>query len=114
MSIRLQRVNEVIKEEISQLLLREFDFDKNLVTITEVNTSPNLKQSKIKISVLPQENAKAIYIQLKKKIFDLQQALNKKLNMRPVPKISFIIDKNEAKAQRIEELLQQIKSKDKA
>jgi len=105
MSQRIKRVNELLKHEISQLLLREVDFCDVLVTITEVDTSPDLKHSKIKISALPQEKNELALEIVNKNIFHIQQKLNKKLYMKPIPKIRFEIDKIEIKAQRIEELL---------
>lgn len=106
MSKRIERVNELLYREISQLFLRELDFQNTLVTITKVETSVDLREAKIMISVMPQEKSQTILQILKRNIFDLQQLLNKKLNMRPVPKICFKIDKSTIKAQHIEELLQ--------
>lgn len=108
MSKRLQRVNELLREEVSKLLLREIDFGQSLLTVTKVETSVDLKQAKIMISVLPEEKSQRALQILEKNIFHLQQLLNKKLNMRPVPKIYFQIDKSAVNAQRIEELLQKI------
>ncbi len=109
MSQRIQRVNKLIKEQISQLILKEIDFGGTLVTITEVETAADLSRSKIKISVLPTEKTEQVLRILKKNIFQLQQTLNKKLTMRIVPKIIFEIDQAEVKAQRIEEILGQMK-----
>ncbi len=105
MSQRVKKVNELLRHEISQLLLKEIDFCDMLVTITETDTSPDLRHANVKISVLPQEkNELAIEI-INKNIFRIQQKLNKRLHMKPIPKIRFEIDKAEIKAQRIEELL---------
>jgi len=106
---RIQRVNQLIKGQISQLILKEIDFGSVLVTVTEVDTAANLSQSKIKISVLPGEKSEQVMRILKRNVFRLQQVLNKRLAMRIVPKIKFVIDQTEAKAQRIEEILGQIK-----
>ena len=114
MSLRIQRVNELLKEEISQLLLREVDFDKCLVTVTEVDTAANLSQAKVKISVMPQLKSEAVLKRLRKNVYHLQQQLNHKLNMRPVPKIIFVFDKTSAEAQRVEDLLLKIKKDGKA
>jgi len=105
MSQRIQRVNQLIKQEISQLLLREIDFDNILVTVTNVETSADLRQTKIKISVMPTEKGEPVLRILERNIFQLQQILNKKLYMKIVPKIRFVIDQVEIKAQRIEEIL---------
>ncbi|MBU1176848.1 MAG: ribosome-binding factor A [Patescibacteria group bacterium] len=110
MSQRIKRVNELLKHEISQLILREIDFPDILVTITDIDTSADLRHTKVKISALPQDkNELAIEI-INQNIFRIQQKLNKKLHMKPIPKIRFEIDQVEIKAQRIEELLSKNKS----
>src|SRR3989344_1924679 len=109
MTKRLERVNELIYREISQLILRELNFYNALVSITKVETSTDLREAKIMISVMPLEKSQTALQILEKNIFDLQQLLNKKLKMRPVPKISFEIDQSTAKTQHIEELLQKAK-----
>ena len=105
MSFRVKKVNELLKHEISQLLLKEIDFCDTLVTITGIDTSPDLRYAKIKISVLPQEKNKLLLKIINKNIFQIQQKLNKRLYMKPIPRIRFEIDRVEIKAQRIEELL---------
>lgn len=111
MSERVQRVNQLIKKEVSQLILREVEFPSGvLVTVTRVESSLNLIQTKIYISVLPQEKTPEIFQLLSRKIYKLQQELNQRLKMRPVPKIKFIEEKETRKAGRIEELLEEIKN----
>lgn len=109
MSQRILRVNQLLKQEIGQSLLREIDFGGVLVTITEVDTSDDLRQAKVKISVMPTEKSEQVLIILEKNIYHLQQILNKKLTMKTVPKIRFVIDQTEVKAQRIEEILEKMK-----
>jgi len=109
MSQRIQKLNELLRQEISNLLLREVDFGNTLVTITKVEASPDLRQARIKISVMPTEQNERVLHILERNIFHLQQLLNKKLTMKIVPKIKFEIDKAEIKAQQIEKLLQEIK-----
>jgi len=110
MSQRVKRVNKLLKHEISQLLLREIDFYNILVTITDIDTLPDLKHSKVKISVLPQEKNELALEVINKNIFQIQQKLNKRLHMKSIPRIKFEIDQAEIKAQRIEELLSKNKS----
>ena len=55
---RIQRVNQLIKKELSQIILREVNFPQSvLVTITRVEASRNLIQAKIYISVMPEEQS---------------------------------------------------------
>ncbi|MDP2864416.1 MAG: 30S ribosome-binding factor RbfA [bacterium] len=112
MSERIQRVNQLIKKELSQILLREVDFPKDiLVTITRVDTSPNLRESKVFISTVPEDKAQMVLNTLNQKIYELQQKINRRLKMRPVPRIKFSEERETAEAGRIEELLEKLKSK---
>ena len=110
MSKRIQRINQLIKKELSQIILREIEFPQDvLVTITRVETSPNLIESNVWISVLPEEKLKRILEILNKNIYFLQQKLNKRLKMRPIPRIRFLEEKKTAEAGKIEELLEELK-----
>lgn len=109
MSQRIEKVNELLKHEISQLLLKEVDFNNILVTVTTVDTSKDLRQTKIKLSVMPLEKSEDVLKIIKRNIFQLQHELNKKLHMKPLPRIRFEIDQVEIKAQRIEEILHKMK-----
>jgi len=112
MTKRIQRVNELIKKEISQLILREVEFPKNVfVTVTRVETSPDLRESKVFISVLTQEDKSMVFTLLNREIYALQQKINKRLKMRPIPKILFLEEKRTAEAGKIEEILEKLKSK---
>ena len=111
MSKRIQRVNELIKREISKILLREIEFPKNvLVTVTRVQTSSDLGLAKIYISVIPEKYFTRILQFLNRKIFFLQKEVNKLLTMKKVPRIKLIEEKTTQEADRIEELLEEIKN----
>jgi len=99
----------LIKKELAQIILREINFPKDLlVTVTRVETSANLIQAKIYISVLPiNKNSQVLEI-LNHQIYDIQQKLNKRLKMRPIPRIIFVQEKKTQEAARIEELLEKI------
>lgn len=110
MTERVLQVNQLIKKELGQIILKEVDFPENiLVTLTRVETAPNLIQAKAYISVMPQEKARDVLEILKKLIYNLQQKLNKRLRMRPIPRIQFIEEKTTREAGRIEELIEKIK-----
>lgn len=110
---RVQRVNQLIKKELSRIILREIDFPKDvLVTITRVETSSNLIQTKVYISVMPEDKSSQMMGVLNKHIYDIQQALNKRLKMRPIPKIIFVEERITREAAKVEELLEEIHKKD--
>ena len=110
MSNRIQRVNSLIKNELSQILLREIDLPRNvLVTLTHVETSVDLNQAKIYISVMPENQIDRVLKFLDRRIYDIQQELNKRLRMRPVPRIKFQKEEKTKEAARVEELLEEVK-----
>lgn len=104
-SRRIERINKLLKEEVNKIILKEFDFVNVLVTIINVETSDDLKYSDIEVSVLPDKKEKLILEMIKRQIYGIQKTLDKRLKMRPVPRIKFIIDQNIKKLHKIDELL---------
>lgn len=106
---RLEKVNSLLLHEIGQIILRDFDFVGSLVTLTRIETSANLIDTKAFVTVLPEDKMDFIVKTLNNNVRDIQEQINRKLNMRPVPKIKFVKDENIAKAAKIEALLNKIK-----
>lgn len=110
---RILKINELLKRELGQLFLKEVEFPKDvLVTITRVDTSSNLREAIVSISSLPDSKSKAVQKILSYRIYDLQQEINKKLRMRPIPKIIFREEERVGQAAKIEELLQKINTEE--
>jgi len=113
-SKRIQRVNQLLKKELGRILLREVEFPKDvLVTVTRVESSPNLIQAKVYISVMSVEETPRVLQILNWQIYNIQQILNKRLKMRPIPRIKFLEEKETVEAGRIEELLEELKKGEK-
>ena len=111
MSKRIKQVNALIKRELSQIILKEIEFPPNvLATITRVETSHNLMESNIWISVLPEEKLKGSLEILNKNVYILQQKLNQRLKMRPLPRIKFLEEKKTEEAGKVEEILEKLKT----
>ena len=111
---RIQRVNSLIQEELGNIILREIEFPQNtLVTITRVKTSANIFEASILISVLPSDKFKQVIKILNNSIYELQQLLNKRLKMRPMPRIKFMQETETISAGEIEGILEQLKKKNK-
>ena len=107
---RAQRFNELIKKELGKIIFNFLDAKPGvLVTITQVLTNPNLFTSNIYISVYPPSEAEEILDKLNRSIYLIQQLLNRKLEVRPVPKIIFKHDKNPEEASEIEKIIEKIK-----
>ncbi|MDO8655275.1 MAG: ribosome-binding factor A [bacterium] len=106
MNARIPKVNQLLKKELSSILSREFVFpDNSLVSISRAEATPNLQQARIYITVFPADKKKEVMGILQGRVYDMQQQLNKRLKMRPVPRIEICLDEGESKAQRIHEIL---------
>ena len=108
MSIRTERVANVIKEGIANILERNFTLS-GLVTVTDVKVSDDLKNARIYVSVFLTEGTKEDTI--KKLNFEKKQikfTLSKKVYLKYMPEISFYLDETMDKAERIENIFKQI------
>jgi len=109
MTNRVERVNSLIKDELSKILVKEEQFSSEvLVTITRVDTSPDLNQAKVFIAVIPSEKKKEVLDFLSKQAYFLQQKLNQRLKMRKIPKIILKTEEKTEEADRIEKILKDL------
>jgi len=106
---KLQKINELIRQELGKIILKEEEFGPGaLVTLMAVETSEDLLHANIAVSVFPTEKAQVVLKKLTASVFNLQQLLNKKMEMHPVPKIRFFLDDTESQSQEIDALLNKI------
>jgi len=112
MKDRIQRINQLTKEELGKIIIKKVDFPKDvLVTITRVETLPDLTQAKVYISCFPEKMTLETLKILNRNLYFLQKSINQILTMKRVPKITFIREREIEKADRIEELLEEIKKR---
>lgn len=109
---RLDRVNQVIKEEISTLLQRELkDPRLGFVTVTEVETSKDLRQAKVFVSVLgSEEQWTASLMALGSARGFIRHWLRQHLDLRVTPLLEFRADRSMEHAARIQALLKQLET----
>ncbi len=91
--------------ELGKLILKEIEAPGALATITEVEVSDDLSRAIVKVSVYPTERSEEVKKQLDKIRSELQWKLLKKMNIRPMPRIEFMIDYGQEKAAQIEKKL---------
>lgn len=111
MSDRIKQINELLRQELSKIILKEVDFSGILVTLTRVETTVSLTEARVYVSVIPDPEINSALKILNSNIYDLQQELNKRLDMRPVPKIYFTKETETIKAGRVEKILEDFKGK---
>jgi ribosome-binding factor A len=110
---RIERVNNLIRREVSELMQREVK-DPRLnafITVTEVATSPDLKYAKIFVSCISgkQEEQKTLGV-LNAAAGFLRTELAKKLRLRHIPELSFHWDDSIEHGDHILRLIDQISS----
>ena len=114
MGQRILKVNQLIKKELSQIILKEVEFPKDvLVTLTRAETLPNLSDCKVWVSVMPEDRFKEVFKILNRSIYFIQQKLNKRLKMKRVPKIIFVRETKTVEAGKIEAILEKLKKEEK-
>lgn len=86
------KVGNLIEHELTRMILKECDIEGALVTITNVEVSEDLLQAVIKIGIIPYEKEIEVYYELEKKRRSLEHDLFKKINIRPMPHLKFVID----------------------
>ena len=107
---RLDRVNQLIKEEISLVLQRELkDRRLGFVTVTEVETAKDLRLAKVFVSVLGDDTQWAASLAaLTHARGFIRHWLRSHLELRVTPELDFRPDRSMAHAARIQELLKRI------
>jgi len=108
MSFRKEILNSLLRKEVSKIMMKEMDFGKTLVTVTQAKVSNDLSKAKILITVFPESEEKNALFELQKNIYHLQKILNKKLKMKKVPKISFEIDQGMKNLYKIDKIKHEI------
>lgn len=99
---RHQRVESLIQEELSKIILKELEFPADLVTITGVEVQKDLDTATILVSVIPTQKSEDVLKKLNKSARALRFLLLKKINIKPLPQLNFKIDYGMEKAAEIE------------
>ncbi len=102
---RIEQLNEQLKEEIANLIVKEVPLNNGLITVCFVNCSPDLKYAKIAISVLPDKFGPSTLKKLQKFSSVFSNALRHKLKIRQIPRFHWVLDTTESKATEIEEVI---------
>jgi len=102
---RIERINELLKNELADLINKEIPLDKALITVSYVDCAPDLKSAKIGISVFPNNRTGSAVLAVRKKAKYFRALIKKRLNLKIIPKLRILIDDRERKADEIEEII---------
>lgn len=113
-SLRQKKVASLVKETISPLLQSiRSDSDSNLISITRVNMTKDLHTAYIHISVYGTEDKDAILADINEKKGWLRKSVASRVKLKYNPKLIFSLDTTADLEERIEELLEDVRKKDK-
>ena len=106
---RIERVNELIKEVLSELVLTELkDPRVGLVTITGVRVTNDLSSAKVLFSVMGDETQRAATLKaLKAATNFLRRTLVRHMDVRVAPELRWVYDDSLDRAFRIEQALRE-------
>lgn len=108
-SYRIKQVNELIQQQLSEIILKDISTPPGcLVTITKVDTTRDLSQARVSISVLPDKFKQSVLASLKKNATSLRYTLGDILVIRKTPKLRFQLDTTEMHAAHIDALIDKI------
>ena len=112
-SQRQLRVGELIKQSLGQIFLRDEAklpaLETKNITVTEVRMSPDLKNARAYVIPLGGKDAENTVNILTKFSHLIRKALSKKIDMKFLPKVSFVSDKSFDYAEKIEKLIKENK-----
>ncbi len=110
---RMLRVNELIKRELGDIFERQICPELDcLVTITGVNTSPDLHNATIYVSVYgaDAESPKKVLRLLANRRVELQRALSAHVVLKYTPVLRFVLDDQLEKADRMFKILDDLEA----
>ena len=115
MSERIKKINHLILEELGKVILREIEFPKNVfVTLQKIETTKDLSGCKVSIAVFSQESGKQIVFLLNKESKHLHHLLSKKIVLRKIPHLRFVLLDERVDPERLEGLLDEIGVEDES
>jgi ribosome-binding factor A len=108
MSDRMLRVNSILREVIAEEIERMSDTRLEFVSVTGVDTAPNLRTAKVYVDVLKTDGQADALAALERAAKRLQAAIGRQVRMKYTPTLSFEIDSGITGGERIDAILRNI------
>ena len=110
-SHRIERVSELVKREVSEIVQDLNLTDCGFVTITAAEISPDLKEGRIFMSVIGSASQKQHALNvLEHQHGHIQHELARRIVLKYTPRLKFVLDETEDHASRIEHLLDELEN----
>tara|TARA_B100001248_G_scaffold226022_1_gene183842 strand:- start:204 stop:605 length:402 start_codon:yes stop_codon:yes gene_type:complete len=116
-SQRQLRVGELVKQNLGELFIRNEakipSINSKLVTVTEVRMTPDLKTARVYVIPLGGIDTKETVRILTENSHLVRRALSKRLDIKFLPKLTFVEDNSFEYAEKIEKIIKRNKNNDK-
>jgi ribosome-binding factor A len=113
MSRRLDRVNELLRREIGNVIQKDYEWHNRLVTVSEVEVTQDLKEGKVWVGVLGGE-AVSVLAKLNKDHGTIQSKVMKRVVLKSTPVLRFHHDASAVRGVEIVNLLEEVDKLPKA
>lgn len=113
MSRRLDRVNELLRREIGNVIQKDYEWHGKLVTVAEVEVTQDLKEGKVWTSVLGGDAAPVIE-KLNREHGSIQSKVMKRVVLKSTPVLRFVHDSSAIRGVDIVNLLDEVDKLPKA
>lgn len=110
MSIRTERVSQLIKQQISETLTRDIETEGyGLLTVTDVMVTPDLRIAKVYVSHFQSgKSDEDVLAFFEEHARSIRMAVGKSVRLKFTPELRFYIDQTLDKVERLEELIRKI------
>jgi ribosome-binding factor A len=108
---RIDRVNELLRSELSELISREIKDPRlsGLISVTEVDTTADLRHAKVFVSVFGREDERRSSLEaLRSATGFLRREVAQRVTFRYMPELEFHLDSSIEQGDRIMQLLKQV------
>ena len=116
-SQRQLRVGELVKQNLGELLIKNEAkiplINSKLITVTEVRMTPDLKTARVYVIPLGGVDTKETVRILTENSHLVRRALSKRLDIKFLPKLTFVEDNSFEYAEKIEKIIKKNKENDK-
>ena len=116
-SQRQLRVGELVKQNLGELFIRNEakipSINSKLITVTEVRMTPDLKTARVYVIPLGGVETKETVKILTEYSHLVRRALSKRLDIKFLPKLTFVEDNSFEYAEKIEKIIRKNKENDK-
>ncbi len=109
MSNRTIRVNELVQRELSAILRQRYQSETVAVTITEVRVSPDLRDARVFVSVIGDEDTAIQKLRwLRTKATEIRQEIGRRIILKFLPKFEYRLDESTERSTRMQRLLDEM------